>query len=700
MRSKKHYTNITILRCIICASVLLYHLNILKGGFLAVCTFFVISGYFTCISILKKDTSLIEHYKNKFIKIYIPLLITVMLTIIVVPLFKNIHWFNLKPETTSVIFGYNNFWQIKANQDYFARSTASPFIHLWYISILLQLELIFPLILKVCKKIKHKIIPTIFMFLLSVIGAIYFYKSSITNSIIFTYYNTLTRLFSYIFGITLGFIHTYYDKQLFKKDLIKNIIFYIYLILLIIMFILIKPSSNYYNLALILATIISCRLLDYGRTKQTNKTNIFDYISNISYEIYLIQYPVIFIFEYIEINKNQKIALIILITLLLSILLKKLLKTKKLKYIVVPIILLYGSYIYLKAEDYTKEMNDLKKQLEQNEKMMEQNNEKYSELLKAEQEKLNEELKSIEDDEEKLKETIKQLPISAVGDSVMVGASWNIKNIFPNSYIDAKVSRSMWKAVDVIEELKQKNVLGNPVILHLGTNGECSKSCKDQIMNLLKDKKVFWINTTNLSYVNKNIQSLASEYDNLEIIDWYNYSKDHKEYFYVDGIHLNPKGRKAYALMIYDAIYNNYLKENQIKKDNIIKEHEEKQNKKITFYGNDMLLNAYEYILNEYQESNFNIDNFTYESLIQNIKNNSKLTNKIVFIFDKTFNITEKEYQKLLKLLDKKEVYFIYSKKINNIIYFDETNYLMPDGIHLSLEGNKEIIKILKDNIK
>ena len=73
---------------------------------------------------------------------------------------------------------------------------------------------------------------------------------------------------------------------------------------------------------------------------------------------------------------------------------------------------------------------------------------------------------------------------------------------------------------------------------------------------------------------------------------------------------------------------------------------------------------------------------------------------RIVFIFDKTFNITEKEYQKLLKLLDKKEVYFIYSKKINNIIYFDETNYLMPDGIHLSLEGNKEIIKILKDNIK
>ena len=700
MNTKKYYSNITLLRIIICISILLYHLNILKGGYQAVCTFFVMSGYFTCISIIKKNKSLINHYKSRFKKIYIPLLIIVMLTIIVVPLFKNIHWFNLKPETTSVIFGYNNFWQIKANQDYFARSAVSPFVHLWYISILLQLELIFPIIIKACKKIKHKIIPTLLMLLISIIGAIYFYKTSITNNITFAYYNTLTRLFSYTFGITIGFIHTYYDNLIFKKTLVKNILFYIYLIILIIMFIVIKPTSNYYGIAFIITTIISCRLLDYGRAKKTNKNTILEYISKLSYGIYLIQYPIIFIFEYIEINKYSKIALIILITIILSILLNKLLETKKIKYIVVPIILLYGSYIYLKAEDYTKEMNDLKNQLAQNEKMMEQNNEKYSELLKEEQEKLDKELEEIEIDEETLKETIKKLPVVGIGDSVMVGAAESIKNIFPNSYIDAKVSRPIWKAVEVIEDLKQRNLLGNPVVLHLGTNGDCSTDCKKQIMDLLKDKKVFWINTTNQTSFNKNLENFANEYDNLEIINWYNYSKDHDEYFYVDGIHLNPVGRKAYAEMVYNAIYNNYLNENKIKKENLIKEHEEKQNKKITFYGNDMLLNAYDYILNEYQESNFNIDNFTYESLIENIKNNDKLTNKIVFIFDKTFDITDKEYQELLELLDKKEVYFIYSKQINNIIYFDETNYLMPDGIHLSSDGNKEIIKILKDNIK
>ena len=57
---------------------------------------------------------------------------------------KNVY--NLKPETNSVLFGYNNFWQLDANMDYFAMHSSSPFIHLWYIAILMQFELIFPFI--------------------------------------------------------------------------------------------------------------------------------------------------------------------------------------------------------------------------------------------------------------------------------------------------------------------------------------------------------------------------------------------------------------------------------------------------------------------------------------------------------------------------------------------------------------------------
>ena len=70
------------------------------------------------------------------------LLIVVFITISVISLLPSIKWLNLKPETTSVLLGYNNFWQLSANLDYFARHVNSPFIHLWYIGILLQFDLI------------------------------------------------------------------------------------------------------------------------------------------------------------------------------------------------------------------------------------------------------------------------------------------------------------------------------------------------------------------------------------------------------------------------------------------------------------------------------------------------------------------------------------------------------------------------------
>ena len=52
---KKHVKRLDFIRALSCILVLFYHLNILKGGFLAVCTFFVLSGYLTCASLLKKS---------------------------------------------------------------------------------------------------------------------------------------------------------------------------------------------------------------------------------------------------------------------------------------------------------------------------------------------------------------------------------------------------------------------------------------------------------------------------------------------------------------------------------------------------------------------------------------------------------------------------------------------------------------------
>ena len=144
---KKYFKDLNIIRLIACIAVLLYHLNILKGGYLAVCTFFVLTGYLSCISAFRKEKfSLKEYYKNRLFKIYLPLVIVVFISIGIISFLPNIFWFNLKPETTSVLLGYNNFWQLNANLDYFARHVDSPFMHFWYIGILLQFDLVFPFI--------------------------------------------------------------------------------------------------------------------------------------------------------------------------------------------------------------------------------------------------------------------------------------------------------------------------------------------------------------------------------------------------------------------------------------------------------------------------------------------------------------------------------------------------------------------------
>ena len=85
MEVKKYYKDIDLIRLFSCIAVFFYHLNILNGGYLAVCIFFVISGYLSCVSLFKKNKiSLKGYYKNRLIKLYLPLLIVVFVSISII----------------------------------------------------------------------------------------------------------------------------------------------------------------------------------------------------------------------------------------------------------------------------------------------------------------------------------------------------------------------------------------------------------------------------------------------------------------------------------------------------------------------------------------------------------------------------------------------------------------------------------------
>ena len=243
---KKYYKELDIIRVLSCIGVLFYHLGILKGGYLAVCIFFVLTGYLAVISAFSKEKfSLWDYYKSRLKHIYLPLLIVVFITIAVVVNMPDNRWFNIKPETFSVIFGYNNFWQMSTNLDYFASHVSTPFMHFWYIGILLQFELLFPLIFCVFKKIGekvHKLVPCLFLTVFAIFAAYNFYYMSYSDNIMVIYYDTFDRMYHIFFGVALGFISHYYGHLIPKfmsKSIMNKIIFIIYLIATIVLMIFI-----------------------------------------------------------------------------------------------------------------------------------------------------------------------------------------------------------------------------------------------------------------------------------------------------------------------------------------------------------------------------------------------------------------------------------------------------------------------------
>lgn len=739
MKNKKHYKYLDFIRLISCIAVFLYHLNILKGGYLAVCIFFVLTGYLSFASSFnKKNFSIKNYYLSRLKNIYLPFIIVVFISIFIITLFPSINWVNLKPETTSTILGYNNFWQLSASLDYFARHVDSPFMHFWYISILLQFELVFPLLFIGIKKIskKNKNISLILLITLSLFGTFYFIYSSFTENIMYTYYNTFTRIFSIIFGITLAYINCYY-KNLIPSKLVnsrfKNIVFFIYITILIIMFLTVDSTSKIFSICMILTSLITCRLIEYGMSIN-DEDNIFDKIiksiSSISYEIYLIQYPVIFLFQEFEINFKYSFLLIIGITIIISYILHFSLnfnadKNVKIKCIILKLFILsifvlstiFGLCKYLITKDHTGELKELENQLNINQELMAKRQEEYALKSKEEESNWNSSIENLENDEANLKDFIDNLHIVGIGDSVMLGAIKYLYGVFPKGYFDAKTSRTDWEANGILQRLKNKGMLGEPILFGLGTNGQCGDKCRKKIFNTVGNKKMFWITTTNrkMNFINEELKEISKNKDNVYVIDWQNESKAHNEYFLADKIHLNDVGKSAYSKYIYDEIYNSYLNDIKMKKERMIEERNERLKSKIMFYGNDLLLNSFELLNSEFVSSEFKIDNYTYESLCLKIKkdiDSNKLLNNYVLLFDSNFKISEDEYKKIIDLLEGKNVYVIFINSRNslkykkvNVINIDKdlssnNNYLLVDRIHLSSEGNKYLIEKLKEKIK
>lgn len=150
-------------------------------------------------------------------------------------------------------------------------------------------------------------------------------------------------------------------------------------------------------------------------------------------------------------------------------------------------------------------------------------------------------------------------PVTAIGDSVMLGASGALAEAVDAIEIDAAVSRHTASVIEILHGRAAAGTLAETVLLHTGNNGPIGAEEFDALMAAAGDRTVLlvtikvprWWEGPN----NAVLAEGASRYPNAHLVDWYGASVNRPELFAGDGYHLTGDGAALYASLVLAALH-------------------------------------------------------------------------------------------------------------------------------------------------
>jgi len=150
--------------------------------------------------------------------------------------------------------------------------------------------------------------------------------------------------------------------------------------------------------------------------------------------------------------------------------------------------------------------------------------------------------------------------ITAVGDSLMVGATPYLEELLPGISVDGRVGRPMPEGMGILDELAAQGEIREYVVLGLATNAGVTVEQFDKIIETVgPDTTIVIVNAYgDRSWIpggNEQVELAAAKYPGqIVIADWNALIGEHPEYIGGDGIHANDAGKQAWAHMIVDAL--------------------------------------------------------------------------------------------------------------------------------------------------
>ncbi|EHK9413950.1 acetyltransferase [Enterococcus faecalis] len=616
-KKKRYITGFDGIRTIAVIGVILYHLfpQVMRGGYLGVPIFFVVSGYLIN-DLLRQEWAenqtidLKGFYVRRMKRLYPALIVMLLSAVSYITLFQQDLLNNIRSVVASSIFYYNNWWQIFKGFSYFdGFATQSPFVHIWSLAVEAQNYLIWPLLFILLERFVRKRGR---IFSLVLIGALI----SVTLMAVLyvpgadptrVYYGTDTRVFSILLGSALAYV---WPSTRLKEEIpeaskkILNGAGLSALVLLVLAFLTLSDHTNfvYYGgmfLISLAATVLVAVTAHPGADMNRWLTNpVFTWIGKRSYGIYLYQFPIMIFYEakiktlsdHVFLHSLVEIALILVVSELsycfiehpLTRLSYKDVWTQFTEFLrkpwdlrekgtmafmtVISVIAVFG-LIVAPANAKSAQQEQLEKNIAKNQQKIEERKKEVQESGTKNSSTSTESSTKPSESQDVLPaqltpEQVKKaqnLEITTIGDSVILDGASGLQDIFPKMIIDGEVGRQLYSSISLIGELDKKKMLKDTVLVSLGTNGPFTEAQFDEFMKALGNRKVYWINVRVptrrwQNQVNSLLSQMDKKYDNLTVIDWFNYSNAHDDWFYDDRVHPNVAGGEQYTHFIAEKI--------------------------------------------------------------------------------------------------------------------------------------------------
>ena len=600
---RRRFVGLNGLKGIALIAIVLYHCDqgTLRGGFLGVDIFFTISGFLIFSSLLNhidsgKGIGFKEYYLKRLRRIYPAL-------ILMIPVTVSLAWFinqdmlvDINNQIVTAMLGCYNWYAIGSGASYFSQMSPDMFRHLWFMSVLMQFYLLAPLLIYLLRKILVRWVPVAVLAGLAVCSALsmglqYHPGTDPTR----VYFGSDTHAMGLWLGAMLAWLlmiirrgngrpeeTAIMERACLVWSKIGPAAAFVALLILLWMMQHVEQGPDAFYGGIFAASLLSVVLIagsiPFGSWMQDLLVfKPFDVAGRYSYGIYLWHWPLwLFTKTMFPQWGARHLGWMLLITLALTACCTamswKLVEQPVARggfiamirplpengmwdvtrcWITIAVVLstcLMSGYAVANAPKQTS----VERALEENAKMLKEQQGMHLDFDRKHPPAPKKPAYTMPDGQQMV----------AFGDSVMLASSKGLQSVFPGITVDAETSRSMTKALGLIDQAKsQPEGLRQWVLVGLATNSAVTDGQLNDILNDIGPDHVLvlinahapvsWVPGTNDALSN----FAAAHSDNVVLVDWDATISAHPDELAGDGIHPGMSNT-LYAQAVKDAIAN------------------------------------------------------------------------------------------------------------------------------------------------